>query len=100
MHCAHTLDQGSAEPRQATARPGRGRRGSGSGRLWERRHWGRARLYQWSTMGWSGDGRWYGHSRGRSSGARARDGSGDGGTEAGRSYCSRQGRLGGKEKME
>ena len=34
-----------------------------------------------------------GHARGKSSGARARDDSGDGGTEAGRGYCSRQGRL-------
>ena len=66
------LDQGSAEPRQATARLGHGRPGYGSGQLWERRHWGRARLYQWSIMDWSGDGRWHGHARVRWSGGRAR----------------------------
>ena len=36
----------SAGPRPPTARPGHGWRRSGSGRLWERRHWGRARLME------------------------------------------------------
>ena len=42
---------------QITARPGHCSRGSGSGRQWRRWHWGRARLYQGSTVDWSGDGR-------------------------------------------
>ena len=43
MHCAHTQ-----------ASPGLGSRGTGSGRQWRRRHWGRARMYQGLTVDWSG----------------------------------------------